>query len=450
MRIGKILAGLLAVVLLVGYIVLDSADVVPGLLTTRPKISEPVAYPVPEVAPRSPNAGAYAPDPAPASDVTAALAEFVASPVLGPRPAVDLRDGATGARLAAHNPTQLGPPASSTKVLTAAAALARLGPASTIKTTALLDGETVVLVGGGDLLLGTGEPSEDADGRASLTDLASQTAAALQARGITEVSLGVDSTLFEGPGSPSWSELDYRWVIRMTPLAMHGGMNGETYASNRDYTIYTGQVFATELAAHGITVAGEPVRLAAAEGTEQIGVIESAPIEEVTGWMLKTSNNSVAEGLARLVAIARDEGATAQAAAAAVTAEVTELGLPTAGLVLHDTCGLAGENLVTAELLAKTVQFALSGTDPRLNPLVPWLPVAYLDGTLDDRIRAAPGVVRAKTGTLSQVVSLTGVVDADSGAVVVFSIVAAGLDPGDVLAARTEIDRFVTRLREIA
>nr|NLD40553.1 hypothetical protein [Actinomycetales bacterium] len=247
-----------------------------------------------------------------------------------------------------------------------------------------------------------------------------------------------------------WDPLDYRWVIEMTPLAVHGGMSGEEFVSNLDYTAHTAGLFAAELAAQGIAVEGEPARMRAPEGAELVGMVESATVEEVTGWMMKSSNNSVSEALARHVAIARSEGSTAAAGAAAVTAEIAALGLPSTGLYLADTCGLASENLISAELLAATIRLAHSGEEPRLQSLLAWLPVSYLDGTLAGRIPNAPGEIRAKTGTLNRVISLTGIVEARSGSRVIFSIVAAGLEPGTAYSARMRIDQFVTALAETA
>lgn len=449
MTTGKIVAGTLAVLLVTGYATLDALDVVPGPLTTAPQVAAQAPFPTIS-ATFAPPEDDFTGEPIPAGDVTEALARFVSAPEVGPRVAVDIRDAATGDRIAGHNPTQVGPPASSIKVLTAAAALSELGAATTLQTTAVLADSTLILVGGGDLLLGTGEAAVGADGRASLTDLAAQAAAALKASGVSTVSVGVDDTLFVGPGAEVWTEREYRWVIRMTPLAMHGGMAGNEFVSAPDYTIVTGEAFAAELAAQGIAVSGPPVRMQAPAGAALVGSVSSATIEEVTAWMLTTSNNSVAEALARLVAIAAGEGSTAADGARAVTESVKELGLPTTGTVLHDTSGLAPENMVSPELLAMTIQLARSGAEPRLTGLMAGLPVSFLDGTLADRLQSVAGMVRAKTGTLSEVVSLTGTVQADSGAVLVFSIVAGGLEPGGMWEARRVIDEFVAELGRIA
>jgi D-alanyl-D-alanine carboxypeptidase/D-alanyl-D-alanine-endopeptidase (penicillin-binding protein 4) len=70
------------------------------------------------------------------------------------------------------------------------------------------------------------------------------------------------------------------------------------------------------------------------------------------------------------------------------------------------------------------------------------LPIAGRDGTLYDRMRRGParGRCQAKTGTLSNVSSLSGYCDARSGDTYVFSILMNGVYP---LGARRLQDRML-------
>jgi len=78
-------------------------------------------------------------------------------------------------------------------------------------------------------------------------------------------------------------------------------------------------------------------------------------------------------------------------------------------------------------------------------PTTSGLPVAGVTGTLTDRFATAGtsagrGVVRAKTGTLTGVNSLSGLVRDTQGRLLAFSFIADG-SPGPVLDARAALDR---------
>ena len=70
------------------------------------------------------------------------------------------------------------------------------------------------------------------------------------------------------------------------------------------------------------------------------------------------------------------------------------------------------------------------------------LPVGALDGTLSDRYvgTSAAGVVRAKTGSLDQTVSLTGTVVTADGRLLAYSVIIDGFPEGGMWSARTAMD----------
>ena len=84
-----------------------------------------------------------------------------------------------------------------------------------------------------------------------------------------------------------------------------------------------------------------------------------------------------------------------------------------------------------------------------LRPLLTGLPVAGGDGTLDDRFAPdAPsasgrGVVRAKTGTLTGVSSLAGLVTDADGRLLVFALMSQRRQPG---AVRPRLDAIAAQL----
>lgn len=434
-------AGVLAATLLLlagGYVAADAVDAVPGPLTTRRVIPDPAPYPDPTAVPAVAPTVAGPPAPVPVGDRQGLVDDLAAGTTLS----ASLVDLATGEVVGAAEPTTPRPPASSLKLLTAAAALEVLGPGHTLATTATWDGTTLTLVGGGDLLLSVGDAEDAGAPRASLTDLAGQVAGRL---GETAVAaLAVDDTLFTGPvHAADWGAIDRLFVMPMAAVAVGAGRSdGSTW--DPDPAMAAARLFAAELSAAGVAVEGDPVRAASPAGATEVGRVESAPLSEVVRHTLKESDNSVAEALGRLVSLERGGPGTAEGATAAVSAAITELGLPTEGMVLRDTSGLSSGTRVTTELLTGVLVASLG--HPRLRSLVPSLPVAHLDGTLVERIGEAAGQVRAKTGTLLTVVSLSGVVRTDGGGAVAFSVILPGLEPGGVEAGRQRLDEFVTLL----
>lgn len=429
-------AGALAAALLLlagGYAAADAQDVVPGPLTTRRVIPEPEPRPVLTVAPVAvPDlAGDLAP--LPVGDLQGLVDELAAdvSPV-----SVTLLDASSGAVVGAVEPATPRPPASSLKLLTAAAALQELGPDHVLATTATWDGTTLTLVGGGDLLLVAG-PDDDG---ASLTDLAGQVAGRL---GTATVRLAVDDSLFTGPAhAADWGPIDREYVMPMAALAVGAGRSDGT-SWDADPAVAAAEVLAGELEAAGVTVGGEIARAVSPPGATEIGRVVSAPLSEVVRHTLKVSDNSVAEALGRLVSLARGGPGSAEHATVAVVEVLGELGVATDGVVLGDTSGLSDTTRVTTDLLAEVLLLSLDPAHPRLQGLVPALPVANLDGTLAERIEGAAGAVRAKTGTLLSVVSLSGVVRTDAGGTVVFSVVLPELT-GGTAPARARLDEFIT------
>jgi D-alanyl-D-alanine carboxypeptidase/D-alanyl-D-alanine-endopeptidase (penicillin-binding protein 4) len=108
--------------------------------------------------------------------------------------------------------------------------------------------------------------------------------------------------------------------------------------------------------------------------------------------------------------------------------------LATAGIQIGsgmvDGSGLSVRDRIPAAALASTLLAAVSGGHARLRPLLSGLSVAGWDGTLleEDRFSGpaaiADGLVRAKTGTLTGVSGMAGLLTDADGRQLVFSFVA--------------------------
>lgn len=427
-----------------GYVVADAFDVVPGPLTTAPPVPDPAPFPVVTADPAArlvPALDPAAPVPA-ASDLTAASERLAADPRTGGGVGIVITDALTGEMLVDLDGDTPRTPASSVKLLVALAALDAYGPEHVLRTTVVADGPgRVVLVGGGDILLRADGSDVEGTGpaRASLADLAAQTAAAVDG----PVEVVVDDSLFTGPRyTPGWGGIDFDFVMPVGPLAVDAGV-GTAGGYVSDPGLAAGEAFGRALADVGVEAAGEVTRGAAPDGGTELAAVSSAPMADIVAYMLSVSENSVAEVLGRLVALAGDEEPDHGGAARAVEGRLAALGVATEGIVLADVSGLLVEDQVPARTLAQAVTVALDPDRPRLHAAVAGLPVAALEGTLSDRMAGpAAGVLRAKTGTLTTAVSLTGVVLDDAGRLLVFAVVADELTLGGAGPARAAIDEW--------
>lgn len=445
------IAALTAATLVVGgayYGLADALDLVPGVLTTSPADYAVQPFPTPAATAQDPEAAtALATDaPVPAAGELAALANTLAADErIGDATAgVSIVDVATGEELVDLGAGTALTPASSNKVLVAWAALSLLGADHTVDTTAVLDGSTVTLVGGGDVLLAEDDGDPDATvGRAGLGDLARDAAAQLQEQGVTSVTVALDDTLFTGPTwNDAWADGNEAWVTPIQPLMV----DVTAYPSGgypADPALDAAQTFADHLREAGITVTGTVTRAAAADGATELARVTSAPLADILSVSLKESDNTMTEVEGRLVALAAGEEASFDGATRAVLARLRDDGFDTSGVTLHDSCGLALGDKVPARLLAQIIARASAddaGTTGR--SLMAALPVGGLDGTLDDRFIGivGAGTVRAKTGSLDTAASLTGTVVTKDGRLLAFSVIVDGFEAGGLYSARLAID----------
>jgi len=451
-------AALTAASLLVfsGYYSLgDALDLLPGPVTVAYADVAPQPFPTPAgpsaktTAPSGLDQGAPKPSRAALSGYVQAVASDAA--LAGGSVTASVIDVATGEELLDQSATTGVTPASTNKVLTAWAALSSMGPGHTLQTKAVLDGQTVTLVGGGDVLLAddAGDPTATA-GHAGLGDLARATAEQLKAQGTTSVSLRLDDTLFTGAQwNDGWEAGNEQYVAKVQPIMVDvSATQNQGYPA--DPAMEAAQAFARHLSEAGITVDGDASRAAAPGGAKELASVSSAPLSDILALSLKTSDNTMTEVEGRLVALQAKETADFAGASKAVAAQLRKDGFDTSGLTLLDSSGLAKGNKVPARLLAQILAKS-AGDDGGSagRTLVADLPVGALDGTLGNRLHdtAAAGTVRAKTGSLEQTSSLAGVVTTADGRLLAFAILANGFPANGGSAAGAAIDNhFVAPL----
>jgi D-alanyl-D-alanine carboxypeptidase/D-alanyl-D-alanine-endopeptidase (penicillin-binding protein 4) len=403
-----------------------------------------------------------------ASGLRSALAGPLSAAALGPRVSAMVADPATGRVLLSEDGTRLLTPASTTKIVTSAAALAVLGGNATF-TTRVVRGaspDDIVLVGGGDPTLAVRQfPAQEYPQPATLAGLAAATARALKAEGRTAVTVGYDTSLYSGPGlAPGWPQ-NYITTGNVTPIVSlevdQGRLTpaGAPEDADDPYNLrprtadpagMAAASFAALLAGDGIHVTGSPAAQAAPAHAAALASVSSPPLSAIVQQMLQESNNVIAEDLARQVALAAGQPASFSGAAAAVTAELRRLGV--GGLHLVDGSGLSPQDAIAPATLVRVLELATA--DARLRPLLAGLPVAGFSGTLSAGQSvfagiggAALGSVRAKTGNLSTVTALAGLVTDRVGTTLVFALMADQIPAAGMLrAAANAIDEAAAAL----
>lgn len=373
---------------------------------------------------------------------------------------MQVADALTGQELFSQNGAAAATPASNLKLLTAAAALHTLGTEARFSTQAVAGSvaNEVVLVAGGDVMLSDGKSNSEAVmGHAGLADLAREVAAARAAAGATgPVTLTIDDSLFTGPAlNPNWAQGDVEAgeIAPIFPMALNAGRlapNSLGGPRPQDSAVSVAEAFAQALEGAGVATSGDitrgeaPAPSGSLPAGAVLGAVESATMAEQVQYMLSESDNYVAEVLARMTAAELGGEASSSGAVAAVRQVVSDVGLPMDNVTTTDNCGLAVGNLISPAKLAHLVKLMLVDPASDVGHALPGLPIAGLNGSLSERFEkepqvAAAGLVRAKTGSLNSVTSLSGYVINAHGRVLVFSIIGNGLSDG-AAAARPVVD----------
>lgn len=469
---GKVVAAVVVPALLLagagGYAWADAADLVPGVLTSSP---EPT--PQPPLITASPVAAA-SPTPGPVSDfdinapipsstqVDALAAALRADDRTGDSTNVAVVDYLTGRVITSLDGDETQVPASTTKLLTVTAALHALGPDYTAATTLRWDEarRRLTLVAGGDMLLAaglghhgetldaTGRP--DAQGWAGIGDLVEQAVGSVDDAG--QITVDVDTSAYPGPIWPAeWPQYarDLGYAAPVTGVAVNVGKksDGEYALRYDDPALAAVDVVVAALDERGYT-AKRGTRAAAGSNAIEVASVQSAPLSAVATYLLTVSDNTVSEQLARNLAIAVGQPATPSGEAAAIVAQLADLGVDTAGLALYDGAGFSTRNRIAPLQLTSTLVLARSAENTR--DLLDYLPLAGLEGTVGDRYSpsdAAAGFVRAKTGSLTGVTALTGVVTTADGRLLAFATLLDGMPQGQP-RPKAAVDEFVTALAD--
>jgi D-alanyl-D-alanine carboxypeptidase/D-alanyl-D-alanine-endopeptidase (penicillin-binding protein 4) len=184
-------------------------------------------------------------------------------------------------------------------------------------------------------------------------------------------------------------------------------------------TLWFASVLRRQLVSAGIEVTGEAVDVDDVTPTpERTGTLlythRSRALSEIVQPLLKDSINLYGEAALRLNA-APGAFPTNDAALEGLRQRLEAWGIAASDQQLVDGSGLSRRDVITAEALL-TVLRRMYVAD-NASPFMTGLPIAGVDGSLANRMRGTPaeGNVRGKTGTMSNIRSLTGYVSTADG-----------------------------------
>jgi D-alanyl-D-alanine carboxypeptidase/D-alanyl-D-alanine-endopeptidase (penicillin-binding protein 4) len=382
-----------------------------------------------------------------ASDrLDAALAPLLA--FLPPTSCLRVSDGAT--TIADVRGSEAYMPASNLKLMTAYAALKLLGPdttfstaavASTVPTGGTINGD-LFLVGRGDPLLTTdpylptikyGTPPHT-----RLETVADKIVAA-GVRHITGSIRGDESRYDALRRAPAWQP-SYVGTGDVGPLSALAVNDARAYPAAGPVTgsikpapdpaTYAAFTLTELLRMRGVRVDGVPSGGTAPAGAATVASVPSLPLKDIVGEMLTWSDNNTAELLVKEVGFEKAHSGTTAAGLAEIRAELTRDRIDQQGMVLNDGSGLDRGDRLSCATFTQVLQ-----ADGVNGVIANGLPVAAGSGTLSRRYHNSPAAskVKAKTGTLHDVNSLSGWVTTDHGRPLTFSTIA---QTGDLTGSR--------------
>ena len=355
--------------------------------------------------------------------------------------AVNPRNGDT---LYAHNPALLMVPASNMKIITSAVALTQLGPDFRFSTTFSAHGPLSNGVLNGDLVVtGRGDPTISDHMRGSARAAMDTLADSIIAHGVRSITGRIYSGADNFPGPHvgegwDWDDLETSDGAGVDELLFNEGMarnvvrglNGDSVVKSAPATDPT-QDFLKELDL-ALQRRGVRARFGVGDGLvplrgialDTLFVVRSAPLRDILPYFLKPSQNQMGEVFMRTIGLERTGTGTADSGIAVASRQLTTWGIPRDGYELHDGSGMARADLISPETIVRILDRMRASPDFAV--FYNALPIAGVDGTISRRMRGTPAAnnVRAKTGSLRWVRSLSGYVTDADGESITFSILA--------------------------
>ena len=176
------------------------------------------------------------------------------------------------------------------------------------------------------------------------------------------------------------------------------------------------------LAERGITVDRQAATWSQEPHADSLFTVLSVPLKEIMPAIMKPSQNQIAEAFLRALGLERAGVGTADSGRRVVERQFAAWNIPSDAFVVRDGSGLSRSDLISPEAIVSILE--AMRRSPNFAVFYESLPIAGVDGTIRTRMRDTPaqGNLRAKTGTLSMVRSLSGYVRTADGRLLEFSM----------------------------
>lgn len=197
-------------------------------------------------------------------------------------------------------------------------------------------------------------------------------------------------------------------------LEIDGCMPTGQYAWGLSYVVtdvpeYDRALFKGVLDQLGVKVYGHVTFGSAPENLSLIALHASKPLSELIKAMLKKSDNVIAGAIFKKVGqlYTHRQGSWENGSVGVSQILAKRAGVDVSGLRILDGSGLSPANLTKPAQMMQVLNFAYHHNQTS-DAFISALPIAGVDGTLKHRMGNIARKVRAKTGTISGVVSLAG------------------------------------------
>lgn len=338
--------------------------------------------------------------------------------------------------------------ASVLKLLTAAAALETLGPDYRVTTRVYVDASdpsVIYLVGAGDVTLSRTGIGVSTVYRSApkLADLVKQIEKNLPGQEISEIVL--DSSLYglaQGEYQDVWDRrgLSDGYMSYVSALQVDGDRDNPIILSSARSTDPVGRAgdWFQEALGEWAEAAAISRGIAPADAIE-IASVRSAPMSVWIDYMLRVSDNTLAEAMARLVSLDVGLDGSFKSLTAAFQRALRDTGLDLSEIKVEDGSGLSRYNQVSPRTIIELLKLVSSGYGD-FELIDAGMPVSGTPGSLSARFTEAVGKVVAKTGWIRTGYSLAGFLYPEDGSKLGFTI----YNLGDVrLVNRDAMDEMV-------